>query len=395
MSMTKVTSIRLVLIWLFLIGLPALASASLFYSTDRYAVAQGDTIDDDVFLAASEGVVDGDITGDLIIACKDYQIVGEVEGNVNSASQTATIRGRIGRSARMFAQTIIIYGDIGNNLLAFGQKIEIAEDCKIGKDATVFGGEVSISGTIDRDLSVECDNLIISGQINGNLTIKADKISILSPAEIAGNIVYTSRNEVRIGDDVKVGGEVEWKKIEEDQGDSGNSDIGWVLRILLFFASLVTGLFLIAVTNRHVRVASDQIVRKPLVSLGIGFVAFCCIPVAVVVLLALIISIPVGLILLFAYTIFFYIAKIYVAIVIGRLGIQAFRKGAKPRQGWSLLLGLIVLTILFVIPILGWVIYFVVIFWGMGAILLGMQACRISLSTENGTIISGTPPTAP
>jgi hypothetical protein len=110
--------------------------------------------------------------------------------------------------------------------------------------------------------------------------------------------------------------------------------------------------------------------------------------------MALIIGIPAGIMLLFAYTVFFYIAKLYVAIAIGRLGIRAFRKDVDPKQGWSLLFGLIILTLLFMIPVLGWLIYFAVIFWGIGGIVLGIRACRWGAHPmEKGVSDTVPPPT--
>lgn len=392
MYRTKTIPVFLFLLTLALSILATSVSASRFYSRNRYSVTAADTINDDIYLAASEGVFSGVVNGDIIIACRDYSIDGEVLGSVNSVSQTVTIKGTVGNSVRVIGETIIIYGNINSNLLAFGRDIEIGEGCRIGKDATIFGEEVSFSGEIGHDLKVEAEQIVISGRIDGDLSVEAGKISIIAPAEITGDIDYKSKRELRIEDDVIVGGEINWNRIEADDKKSGDAGIGWVLRIMLFMASLVTGLFIIGFTNRHARVASDQVIHKPLVSLGVGFVAFCIAPIAILVLMALIISIPVALILLFAYTIFFYIAKIYVAIAIGRIGIRAFRKNVEPRQGWSLFFGLIILTILFGIPVLGWIIYFAVIFWGIGAILLGLQACRVSAVANKLESTDSNPP---
>jgi len=392
MHRIKTVPVFLILSALMLSFLTTSVSASQFYSKNRYSVAASDTIDDDIYMAASEGLFKGVVTGDIFVACRDYTITGDIGGSVNSASQTATIKGTVGNSARIFGQTIIIYGSITNNLLAFGKDIEIADGCRIGKDASIFGEEISFSGVVGNDMQVEGDQVVISGKIDGDLTIKANKISIIAPAEIAGDITYKSKRELRIDDDVVIGGEITWDKIEEDDSKSGDSGISSALRILLFMASLVTGLFIIGFTNRHARIASDQVIRKPLVSLGVGFVAFCVIPVAILVLMALIISIPVALILLFAYTIFFYIAKIYVALAVGRVAIRAFRKDAEPKQGWSLLLGLVILTILFVIPVLGWIVYFAVIFWGIGAILMGLRACRMNAPANDMPAAASNPP---
>jgi cytoskeletal protein CcmA (bactofilin family) len=390
MSWTKKLPVFVVLPTLIFSLLPNLSFASVFSGKDRYKVAAQDTIDDDIYLATGEGLFDGVVTGDVIIASNKYIVSGEIMGNVNSGSQYATIRGTIGKSARIFARTIIIDGTIGNNLLAAAEDIEISESCRIGKDATLFGDAISIAGTIDRDLAVECGRIIISGKIDGCLCITADKISIVEPAEITGNISYKCPKEIRIEDDVIVRGNIEWKKVEQDVGD--DDGLNWVLRFLLFLASLVTGLFIIGLTGRHSRLAVDYIAQKPVVCLGVGFVAFCLAPVAIVVLMALIIGIPTAIILLFIYTVFFYISKVYVAIALGRFGIRAIRKGHEPKAGWSLLLGLIILTFLFVIPVLGWFVYFAVIFWGIGAIIMGIRACRWGQQPNDIAASNAAPP---
>jgi cytoskeletal protein CcmA (bactofilin family) len=364
-----------VFLGIIVLGVPS--AASVFFAKDRYFVAAGDTINDDLYVGTGEGLFDGVITGDLIVGARKYIISGDVLGNINAASQIATLRGSVNNSVRIFAQTLTIDGPIGGNLLAFASDVDISRDCRIGKDATIFGGEISIAGEVGRNVHVRCNQVIISGKVGGDVNIKAEKISIVAPAEITGNIVYTSSKEIRIEEGAVVNGTIDWKKTKE-QGKGGEGGIDWVTRIILFLAALATGLILIGVTGRHARLAADYVVRKPLVSLGIGFVAFCVTPIAILVLLILVVGIPAGIILLFTYTVFFYIAKIYVAIAFGRFGIRMLRKDAEPRQGWSLLLGLIVLTILFVVPVIKWVAYLGVVFWGMGAILLAIRDCRVA-----------------
>ncbi len=374
--------------------LPALSSASVFFSENRYFVPPGDTVNDDVYAAVSEAAVDGVVTGDVFFACRKYSISGNILGDLNTGSQYATVRGDVGGSARVFAQTIIIDAIIGRNLISFGQDIDLSETSRVGKDATIMGGRVSLSGEIDGNAEVHCDELFISGVIKGNLKIEAQKISILPPAQITGNIYYKSKNEINISDGVTVGGEVNWTEVtpEEEKEEGGGINVGF--RVVLFLASLVTGLLLIGLVNRHTRTAAAQINFKPLVSLGVGFVGFCAIPIAIIVLLITLIGIPAAIILLFAYTIFFYIAKIYVSIALGRTILRAVRKDADPKQGWSLLLGLVILAILFMIPVLGTVIYVLVLFWGYGAILLGIRECRWSPQPSIPTAPESPPPPA-
>ncbi|MCP4568631.1 MAG: polymer-forming cytoskeletal protein [FCB group bacterium] len=354
--------------------LASVVSATVFTDGNRYFVPVGDTINDDVFAGVEEGVFDGVIAHDLFIGAKKYIVSGEILGNINSGSQFATIRGQIGNSARVFAQNIIIDGTIENNLLGFGEVIDLSNSSRIGNDVALFGSEVSVSGDIDGDLLIHGGQIIISGKIEGDVELEGRRISIVAPAEITGDISYKSRDKIKIDDDVILHGEVDWDKIKDEEDDT--TPINWLLKIVLFLCALITGLILLPLCSHHTKIAAAQIIEKPVVCIGVGFIAICIAPVAFVILAVTVIGAPAAIILLFAFTIFFYIAKIYVAIALGRLTIRAFRKGADPKNGWSMILGLIILMILFSLPTIGWILYFATVFFGIGAILIGIKRCR-------------------
>jgi hypothetical protein len=120
-------------------------------------------------------------------------------------------------------------------------------------------------------------------------------------------------------------------------------------------------------------------------SIGIGFVGVCIAPAAVVILLITVVGIPISIMLLFGLTIFFYTAKIYVSIAVGRMAMKLLGKGKEIKIGWALLLGLVILTILFSVPFVGWVAYFGVVFWGIGATVQAIQQCRQLPVPQPGT----------
>lgn len=354
--------------------LPAPAEAAIFQGGRRYIVAPGDTITDDVILGTGEGLFDGVLTQDVIFAGRRYKVAGQVMGNVMSASQYATIRGTVDKSVRLFAQTANIDGVIGSNLLAFCNDIDLSSESRIGRDVVIFGSEVSVSGEIGRNLTIRAGRAIISGKIGGELDLKADKITIVAPAEITGGIKYRSKNEIQIEDGVTIGGEV--KRLELKDKDAGDDGTSWPFRFMLFLCALTTGLLLIAGFNRHTKLAVGQTLQKPLFSMGIGFISLCIAPIAFIVLALTVIGLPAAIILLFTVTIFFYTAKTYVAIALGRLALRQVRKDADPKQGWSLLVGLAIMFFVFAIPVLGTILYFVTIFIGMGAMVYAVHACR-------------------
>lgn len=354
-----------------------LSSASVFLGKDRYVSTFGDTLNDDLYyLGTGEAVIDGYVANDLVITGKRYTISGEVGGNLNSATQFATIRGTVRQSARMFAMQVTIDGQILNNLIVFAKDVEIGRSAEIGRDALICGNDISVSGSIGGDLIIRGDQVVISGKILGNVDIEANRITLLPPAEILGDLSYKSKKEIKIRDDVVITGVVDWDEVTADDDDAdGGGEIPIILKVILFMATSATGLLAIGLFNKHARTAAKMVIDAPLPCVGIGFVAVLLGPIAILILLTTVIGAPASVILMFAYTIFFYLSKIYVALAVGQFACERLL-GKNPKQGWSFMLGLIIITGLFWIPVIGWFVYFGVLFFGFGAILLGIRECN-------------------
>lgn len=391
------TALILIGIFLCCLSISGNSEAFEFSSSNRYTLPSNDTIPGDIYLTcggasfpyswtgSDEGArggafVDGTILGDLTLAGGKLNFAGLIKGNLNCATQSTFLKGNIERSARIACQEITVAGEIGNDAVIFASRVELGADSKINNDAAITGGVVRILGDVGRDLIVRGDEIIIAGKIGGDLDIEANIINIEYPAEIAGNVSYRSPKRIRIADDVLINGDIDWDRIEKDK--DVDSEIDWSTRVFFSFCALVVGLIIIPLLKRHTRLASEQISQKPLQCLGIGFVFFCAAPIAAVLLAITVIGIPAAIILSFLYFLFAYVAKIYFAIFLGAFVVNAFRKGIKPNQGVSLILGLIIITLAYTVPYMGWIIYFGSILLGAGAILLGAQECRKQSETK-------------
>lgn len=363
--------------------------ASTFLSDKRIVISPADTLDDDLYAFGQDGIISGQVTHDVISFVQRQNINGVIGGTLISGSFDAIIRGEIKNSALIFAFKLYIDGIINNNLTAYAYEIEISPGSRIGKDVTLKASEISIAGNIERNLILEADEVVIAGRVGGNIKITANKITVTSPAEIIGDIDYRSPNEILIDDNVSVGGEIYWKDTSKTEV-TRDDGIDWGFRIYVMLAFLLSGLIIIPVFNKHTRTSAMQIVEKPLVTLGIGFISFCVAPIAMVILFVTLVGIPASFMLALIFAIVFYVGKVYVAIALGWMTIRAFRKGARPRQGWSLLLGLFILMFIFAIPVAGVILYFAAVFFGFGAFILGVNQCRIDMG--NGRSKRDTPP---
>ena len=102
----------------------------------------------------------------------------------------------------------------------------------------------------------------------------------------------------------------------------------------------------------------------------------------ILIVLVTVIGIPLGLVALLMYIILFYISKIFVAVAVGDLLMKKFTGSEKRSQAVALLIGLVLLTILFEIPFLGWILYFATVCIGLGAILIAFNDRRKAIAAE-------------
>ena len=301
---------------------------------------------------------------------------GIVEGNVMACAKDLDISGQVNGSVRGFAQSIKVNGKINRNLIAFCFTLNIKPDAEIGGDVTAFSGEFTLDGKIGKGLRGSVGTLIISGIVNGDVSVKADKIILMPTAKILGDFKYKSKNQAKIESGAFVSGQTFWTKEEAKKGKKPKGVFtakSLITDTLFLLALMITGIVLTLIFKKKAYQAKRAVTVSFLKSLGWGFVFMVCIPIAIVFLIVTILGIPIAIISLFAYAVLIYIAKIPVATALGEKVIKAFGKQGEPSLIPSMLLGLIILTILLNIPYLEWLIYFIVIFTGFGAILTSQK----------------------
>ena len=125
---------------------------------------------------------------------------------------------------------------------------------------------------------------------------------------------------------------------------------------------------MLLIAKKQFKAAKESVFKDFLKNLGLGFVFVICIPIAIIILLFTVIGIPVSLTVLFAYMVLFYIAKIFVGYALGEKVLQLLKTNGVPAPVWSLLVGLVILYILFLIPYFNWIFYLLALFVGFGCV---------------------------
>lgn len=354
-------------------AVPALAAD--FRSGDTVTVASGEVVDGDLYVAGSDIIIDGTVNGDIFGVGRSLTINGIVNGGVSFAGQTLTINGEIAHGARLAGQTINVSGNIGRDLMAAGADATVTSTAKIGSDLILAVGTSRIDGHINGNIAGGASEVMITDGVGGNIELKVDKLTIASTANIQGNLTYTSENEADIQLGAQIGGTTTHKVPEVKEPAVPFAGIGG--KVIAFLMTLLAGIVIILVAPRRAAAVAASIRQKPWLSLGWGAIILFATPIAVIITFVTVVGVPVGLIGLTLYGIAIYLSQIAIGLFIGYWIISYFGKiESRGVLVGALALGFAILTLLKLIPYIGFPLWLATVLFGIGAMALSVKTLR-------------------
>lgn len=370
-----------------LLILPISVSAFTAKSGDIVYVGKDETVDGNLFAAGSSITVDGKVTGDVICAGQTININGTVEGDVICAGQTIGINGPVNGNVRAAGNTININSAVARNVMAFGAAIIVGSEGSVGWDMLTGGATGEIRGKIGRGLSGGLASAVISGEIGGDVNLQIDdriqkekrgigvseksKLNITDTAIIGGNVSYTAANEASVAEGASIAGEITKNapKIRKDI-DNNFKALWGLFGLYSIFSALVIGLVLISLWRDEIKKMTDKMMDKTGASIGWGIVIMILTPILAILLLITLIGIPLAFLLMLFWIIALCLSKIIVGILIGRRLLEKFWKNQKDSMIWAMIIGIVIVEIIFSIPLIGWLLCLVAMWWGLGGIYL-------------------------
>ncbi len=374
--MTK-TRLLIITCFMFLLIVPAAAHAFTVKTDNSVYVAQGETIEGNLFAAGSTITIDGAVTGDVICAGQSININGTVEGDVICAGQSININGAVNGSVRAAGNSVNINGRVARNIMAFGAGVYLGKSAEAGWDMLVGAATAEIRGKVGRDLHGGGANIIIAGEVGKNVRLKIDNqnkkdsgLIIADGAVINGSVAYTDKNEASIAEGAKIAGEVA-HNLPKISITKKQKTIGWAWgRLYSIFSALVIGLVLISLWRDEIKKLTDKMKDKAGVSIGWGAVIMFLTPIAAILLLITLIGLPLAFILTGVWLIALLISKILAGILVGRGLLEKFLPKQKESMIWAMVVGIVVAWIIFSLPFIGWLFCLAAMWWGLGGIWL-------------------------
>jgi len=344
-------------------------------SGDTVTIASGEVINDDLYIAAANTIIDGTVNGDIFGVGTTITINGIVNGGVSIAGQTLTVNGRITHGARLAGMNINVNGNIDGDLLAAGTTVNVASTARIGGDFLFGASTVRIDGPVEGYIKGGGSEVILTNGVGGDIELEADKLTIASTANIQGNLTYTSKNEANIQLGAQIGGKTTHKVPEVREPVVPTLGI-WG-KVISFLMTLLAGIVVVLVAPRRAVAVAASIRYKPWVSLGWGAIILFATPVAAIITLITVVGVPVALIGLTLYGIGIYISQIAIGLFIGYWIISSFSKvESRGVLVGALALGFAILTLLKLIPYIGFPLWLATVLFGLGAMALSEKTLR-------------------
>jgi len=394
-------------------------------------IAQGEVIEDDLYVMANTIRVEGTIKGDLV-AFGSLVVIAEtgvIEQDLLAGAQGVVINGVVKDDARVAGAVISLGEDakVMGDLVAAGYSVETRLGSLVNRDAIIGASMVALNGGIGRNLLVGAGGLGINGTVNGDVRAEvggagdsppfspltfmpqvpgmpiavtvANGLAIGPEAQIKGNLSYSAPTQASLGEGA-VGGKVTYtapapKPVEDKpvEPTPAQKTSQWLFGLLRKLATLLLVGFLLSYFAPGFLHKSAQILsQKPLHSLlwgvltYIGFFVLLMVIFVVTVILAVILGvislsgllwavISAGLIiasaLILVFTLLFsYAARVLVAYWIGMLIFKLIKPDLVQNRFWPAVVGIFIFVLIASIPYIGGVLSFIAALFGIGAFAL-------------------------
>jgi cytoskeletal protein CcmA (bactofilin family) len=348
-------------------------------SSEIVVIRENDTVAEDLYATGVRILIEGTVDGDLVaFAAEEVVISGEVTGSVLAVAPTVTIHGDVGGSARISGGNLTVSGSVGVDLVAAALSVDLDQDSVVGGDVLVWAVELRSGGTIGANLEGSQRSLELAGTVEGDVEVTVNRLVVTGPLRVIGDMGYRSPSEADGLAEASVGGVVARKTPVPP--NIRVRALGLLARVLVVLALTSTALLVAWGWPKRTRLAAERarvrtwrafgygavVVLSPLLLAGVAAVVAGLAPAAAgLPLLAIfgpLVMATAGVVLVLAL-----VAGVPVVLAVGR---------ALPRElglFGAVLAGSVLAGVLWLIPIVGWIVPLLVLPVGVGAWLLSFR----------------------
>jgi cytoskeletal protein CcmA (bactofilin family) len=360
------------------------AAALEFRTGGVVTVPAGTVVDDDLFAAGQSVTVAGQVNGDLYAFGQTVTVTGTVERDLLAAGQQITVDGVVNGDVRAAAQSVVINGRVEGNVTAAGQLLLLDQRGQVGGSVVGVGQTLNLLGSVGRGVTAGAETLHLGGLVGGNVTADVGTLTLDPSARIAGRLSYTAEREAAVPAGT-VAGSVQFRPTERAERPPPPAPLlGGLFTpfgVIWLIGMLIAGVLLVYFLPEFAMGAARQVQAHPWRSVGVGLLAFFGGPVLVLLLAVTLIGLPLAVLVGLGYFLGLYVGWLLLGLAVGSLLAllaRRWRPVAPLGPAWLVVIGLVVLYLLSHLPGIGWLVVFLGLCFGLGALLGQLVAARVA-----------------
>ncbi len=348
------------------LGLPPSArAADMERGNPSYTLPAGQEVKNDLIVAAERARIDGDVDGDLISFSSSLTVNGHVKGDIIAFGQEIIVNGPVDGNVRVWCQSLSLNSAVARNAMIWVEQATVDEKASVGGSIMLGAQNAELDGHVGGDVLALVGDITINGRLDRDLTIRGDRLTIGSTAQIAGKTKYEGRGQPDIASGAKLASPIQ---ITVPKRGPDYTRVAYYWHEVLFWgANFLFGLVLLLVLPGFFSDAVHQ-TRRVGPAVGFGALFLFATPIAIIIACITIVGLGIGISAFLLYLIALYAAQLFVGSWLGEQ-LLGYTVGIGPAVA-RLAIGLAVLRALRMIPFLGTFATFVIIIWGLGALLL-------------------------
>lgn len=343
-------------------------------------------LDGSATAACQSAEVPGQISRNCHVAAQNVSISGVVGGDVLALCATLNVSGRVQGALRAGCGFVHVSGRVGQDVVVGCQSLVVGSPAEVAGDVIAGCNRLEIAGTVRGGVRAAAAEITISGQIDGDLDLLVgDRLVLTDDARIYGDLHYRAEHELELGNSDAVFGDISFSpRLPAERVPLRRwqvfPEMSWPIALYSLAAGLVVTFILLLVWQNALNRAIATCAGRLGYTIGFGALGLLATPVAVVIGLLLVVTIPVAIIVLAGYLVaVLLLAKILAGMLAGQLLFRLLRRpDASP---WLRApAGVVLVYALCLIPSLGWLLWLLSGITGFGVVIeLIAQSRRSSI----------------
>lgn len=358
-----------------LLPLTALAASGSSFAAERSLFLASST-PGNAYAGGATITITGETGGDLSVAAGSLTLGAPVKGDALLAAGSLMLRAAITGDLRAIAGSITIAEPVAGDAVVVGGAISAT--APVGRDTLIVGGRVGLLGGAAGPVTVYGNEISLGGSFAGDVRVVAGShVSLAENTKIAGELSYEAPQEATIPSSAVIKGGVHYTgtsylPTRQEAHAVALASFGVFLFVKILGALLLAGLLAGLFPRLGEAVAAQTFsasARGVFLTTLLGFGVIVATPVLLILLAITFVGIGLAALLLILYSLLLILAFAFAGILVGAL--LAHRIWHREELLWrDGVFGMLVLSIVALVPVLGTLLVFVLMAFSMGALLL-------------------------